>query len=179
MFTQKKKNYQTFLYVTIVATLCFLVLALLWPRETPKEQPVDLSSAALHKESEEEAKTPRSSDARQAEDDTENAEDTQLTENTENVKDSEEGEDEFFPEGPEGKEQKDNMPDPQASYYLVKHADGKIKVFFVSGDGSMIELEDTRIVYEVLGTEDQEHFDAGWRIDSQEDLAVLLQDFES
>ena len=54
MFTQKKKNYQTFLYVTIVATLCFLVLALLWPRETPKEQPVDLSSAALHKESEEE-----------------------------------------------------------------------------------------------------------------------------
>ena len=165
MFTQKKKNYQTFLYVTIVATLCFLVLALLWPRETPKEQPVDLSSAALHKESEEEAKTPRSSDARQAEDDTENAEDTQLTENTENAKDSEEGE--------------DNMPDPQASYYLVKHADGKIKVFFVSGDGSMIELEDTRIVYEVLGTEDQEHFDAGWRIDSQEDLAVLLQDFES
>ena len=155
MFTQKKKNYQTFLYVTIVATLCFLVLALLWPRETPKEQPVDLSSAALHKESEEEAKTPRSSDARQAEDDTENAEDTQLTENTENAKDS------------------------QASYYLVKHADGKIKVFFVSGDGSMIELEDTRIVYEVLGTEDQEHFDAGWRIDSQEDLAVLLQDFES
>ena len=70
MFTQKKKNYQTFLYVTIVATLCFLVLALLWPRETPKEQPVDLSSAARHKESEEEAKTPRSSDARQAEDDT-------------------------------------------------------------------------------------------------------------
>ena len=71
------------------------------------------------------------------------------------------------------------MPDPQASYYLVKHADGKIKVFFVSGDGSVIELEDTRIIYEVLGTEDQEHFDAGWRIDSQEDLAVLLQDFES
>ena len=85
----------------------------------------------------------------------------------------------FFRKDRKEKNKKINMPDPQASYYLVKHADGKIKVFFVSGDGSMIELEDTRIVYEVLGTEDQEHFDAGWRIDSQEDLAVLLQDFES
>ena len=49
----------------------------------------------------------------------------------------------------------------------------------MNGDGSMIELEHTSIVYEVLGIEDQKPFDAGWRISSQEELAVLLQDFES
>ena len=75
--------------------------------------------------------------------------------------------------------EKIDMSGSADSYYLVKHADGQIKVYFVNGDGSMIELEHTSIVYEVLGIEDQKHFDAGWRISSQEELAVLLQDFES
>ena len=163
MFTQKKKNYQTFLYVAVVATLCFLVLALLWPQDAPEEPSADLSSTSL-----------RGEDQDKTEDETPPA-----------VQDPDENEDpEEDPDGelqdPSGSEnQKDNMPGSADSYYLVKHADGQIKVYFVSGDGSMIELERTEIVYEVLGTEDQKHFDAGWRINSQEELAVLLQDFES
>ena len=42
-----------------------------------------------------------------------------------------------------------------------------------------MELETTEIVYELLSTADQKLFDEGCRVESQEELAVLLQDFES
>ena len=40
-------------------------------------------------------------------------------------------------------------------------------------------LEDTEIIYEVLSMEDQKLFDEGITVKNQEELAVLLQDFES
>ena len=66
-----------------------------------------------------------------------------------------------------------------ASYYLVKSVDGRIKVFFVNEEGEKVELETTEIVYELLSTSDQKLFDEGVTLNSQEELAVLLQDFES
>ena len=65
------------------------------------------------------------------------------------------------------------------TYYLVRRDGSYIKVFFVDEDGDEIPLETTDIVYEVLGSEDQKLFDEGYRVPSQEELAVLLQDFES
>ena len=62
---------------------------------------------------------------------------------------------------------------------MVKSVDGQIKVFFVNKDGDHLELETTEIVYELLSTADQKLFDEGCRVESQEELAVLLQDFES
>ena len=60
MFTQKKKNYQTFLYVAVVVTLCFLVLALLWPQDAPEEPSADLSSTSLRSEDQDKPDEPDS-----------------------------------------------------------------------------------------------------------------------
>lgn len=167
MFTRKRKNYQTFLYAAVVATLCFLILALLWPQEEPEEtdpKPVSLHSAVRQDEERDPAENKEQDDVSGDDVSGDDASDSENTErNDSERKDSE----------------KDNMTDNPDSYYLVKRADGRIKVFFVNGQGSMIELEDTRIVYEVLGPEDQKLFDEGCRVETQEALAVLLQDFES
>ena len=72
-----------------------------------------------------------------------------------------------------------NISNSGGTYYLVKRAGDRIKVFFIDEQGNQIELETTEIVYDVLGTEDQKLFDEGYKVKSQEELAVLLQDFES
>lgn len=177
MFTrQKKKSYQTFLYTAVVITLCFLIIALLWPQENTEEP--DPQTVNVH------------SGLRQSEDDP-NTEDADAHGSQNGGGEDAYGDDEdVFGEddhdgdtGPqdsnETDDKKDNMTDDPDSYYLVKRADGRIKVFFVNAEGSMIELEDTSIVYEVLGPEDQKLFDEGCRVETQEALAVLLQDFES
>lgn len=76
-------------------------------------------------------------------------------------------------------DEKDNISEEVSTYYLVKSVDGQIKVFFVNAAGEPLELETTEIVYELLSTADQKLFDEGFRVESQEELAVLLQDFES
>ena len=75
--------------------------------------------------------------------------------------------------------EKDNISEESSTYYLVKSVDGQIKVFFINKSGEPLELETTQIVYELLSTADQKLFDEGCRVESQEELAVLLQDFES
>ena len=75
--------------------------------------------------------------------------------------------------------EKDNISENSSTYYLVKSVDGQIKVFFINKSGEPLELETTQIVYELLSTADQKLFDEGCRVESQEELAVLLQDFES
>ena len=42
-----------------------------------------------------------------------------------------------------------------------------------------VELETTEIIYDLLSTADQKLFDEGFKVKNQEELAVLLQDFES
>mgnify|MGYP002169651817 CR=1 FL=1 len=74
---------------------------------------------------------------------------------------------------------KGNMITEGQSYYLVKKAGDAIKVFFVDKSGNEVELETTNIIYDVLGFEDQRLFEEGYKVGSQEELAMLLQDFES
>ena len=76
-------------------------------------------------------------------------------------------------------EEKDDISEEEESYYLVKNVDGQIIVFFMEGNQEPVELETTGIIYELLSTADQKLFDEGFKIKNQEDLAVLLQDFES
>ena len=75
--------------------------------------------------------------------------------------------------------EKNIISEKDSSYYLVKSVDGQIKVFFVNEEGEKVELETTEIVYELLSTSDQKLFDEGVTLNNQEELAVLLQDFES
>ena len=65
------------------------------------------------------------------------------------------------------------------SYYIVRSDGDGISVFFVSPDGEEVRLEDTDIIYELLPPEDQNSFDEGIKAESQDQLASLLQDFES
>ena len=75
--------------------------------------------------------------------------------------------------------EKNNISDTFATYDLVKSVDGKVKVFIVNESGEPLELETTEIVYDLLSTGDQKPVDEGCKVESQEELAVLLQDFES
>ena len=152
MFTTKKrKNYMTFIYSSIIVVLCLLIVAIAWP--AAPADPTEPSNPS----------------------DTVNA--SKQTEPTEPKESSE-------PVNPpetssEQINEKDNISEDSSTYYLVKSVDGQIKVFFVNEVGEALELETTQIVYELLSTADQKLFDEGCRVESQEELAVLLQDFES
>ena len=149
--TKKRKNYMTFIYSAIIVVLCLLIVAIAWP--AAPADPTEPSNPS----------------------DTVNA--SKQTEPTEPKESSE-------PVNPpetssEQINEKDNISEDSATYYLVKSVDGQIKVFFINKSGEPLELETTQIVYELLSTADQKLFDEGCRVESQEELAVLLQDFES
>ena len=65
------------------------------------------------------------------------------------------------------------------SYYVVRKDGSNVSVFFVDEKGNQVKLEDTDIVYDVLTPDDQKSFDEGITVADQEELAALLQDFES
>ena len=152
MFTTKKrKNYLTFIYSAIIVVLCLLIVAIAWPADP--------------------AETLNPSDPVNASKQTEQTEPTEPTEPAEPVNPPETSSEQI--------NEKDNISEESSTYYLVKSVDGQIKVFFVNKDGEPLELETTQIIYELLSTADQKLFDEGCRVESQEELAVLLQDFES
>ena len=155
MFTTKKrKNYMTFIYSAIIVVLCLLIVAIAWPAApADPTEPSDPVNASKQTEQ------------------TEPTEPTEPKEPTEPVNPPETSSEQI--------NEKDNISEDSSTYYLVKSVDGQIKVFFVNKDGDHLELETTEIVYELLSTADQKLFDEGCRVESQEELAVLLQDFES
>ena len=65
------------------------------------------------------------------------------------------------------------------SYYLVKHDNNGIKIYFSDETGKLTELETTTIVYETLSAEDQQRFDEGVKLESRDDLNKLIMDYES
>ena len=151
---KKKKNYRTFIYAALIVFLCLVIVVIAWPED----------SSVLAADSEQ-TDSPQQQEDRQ----TLNAGD--FIEHLEDDEDADKDE----PEIPEVTD----IAEQAETYYLVRRDSGLIKVFFVDEDGNEIELETTEIVYDVLGPEDQKLFDEGYRVDTQEQLAVLLQDFES
>lgn len=155
MFTTKKrKNYMTFIYSAIIVVLCLLIVAIAWP--AAPSDPTDPTEPS------------NPSDPVNA---SKQTEPTEPKESSEPVNPPETSSEQI--------NEKDNISEDSSTYYLVKSVDGQIKVFFVNKDGDHLELETTEIVYELLSTADQKLFDEGCRVESQEELAVLLQDFES
>lgn len=162
MFTKKRKDYRTFIFITVVITLCLLIIAIAWPTDPEIKQNDD---PGTNVNSEQVSENPgQSSSGNAGEND--NDEDNEDDENWE--------EEDNFPPG-----EKTNISDEGESYYLVKKAGDAVKVFFVDHSGNEIELEDTNIIYDMLSYDDQALFDQGYKVKSQEELAVLLQDFES
>ena len=191
MFTQKRKNYKTFLYAAVILLLCFLILALAWPQDVAESENSGTNSENLqertaglldiqsdHDNAQTNTRSPSSGQAdnirkaNPASDD--GAESTNLQ-----MQDSDKELDQNLEKNTDNNK-KNDMNSGSDSYYLVKRADGAVKIFFVSGEGKApVELETTNILYDVLGSDDQRLFDEGYRVKTQDELAVLLQDFES
>lgn len=152
---RKKKNYRTFIYAALIVFLCLVIVVIAWPK--------DSSVLAADSEQTDLSKQQEDRQTLNAGDFIERIED--------NIEDDDEDEQNIT--------EVTDIAEPAETYYLVRRDGGLIKVYFVDEDGNEIELETTEIVYDVLGPEDQKLFDEGFRVDTQEQLAVLLQDFES
>ena len=167
MFTTKaKRSYRTAIMSVVIVLLCILIFIVAWP-----EKPVEQTPEADSQSGQSNVQPPQSSQTGQLE----GPADPVLSGNVESVdpeNDDMTGKDEDFAE-------KENMNQEDSSYYLVKRAGSQIVVYFCGSDGSLVQLETTDILYDMMGPEDQMQFDAGIRVDSQEQLSVLLQDFES
>lgn len=167
---KKKKNYRTFIYAAIIVVLCLLIIVIAWPVETTATEETEISQNQGLPGNTQKKEIPDVSETLQVPDDDELVDSDDFDAET------------YDNEEEQGKEQEQEIKDitqTTSSYYLVKRADDLIKVFFVDNEGKQIELETTDIVYDVLGVEDQKLFDQGFVIKSQEELAGLLQDFES
>ena len=160
MFTRNKKNYRTFIYAAIVITLCLLVVALAWPQEVPEEKPYGQQDAVITN-NDPGPKDDDGEDGNGVSDD----EDNEVDQNDQPVDNQ--------------LDEENNMSQSGQSYYLVKRAGDQIVVYFCDDSGNTVQLETTQILYELLGPDDQALFDEGIKVESQEELGVLLQDFES
>lgn len=173
MFTQRRKNYKIFIYTAIIITLCLLIAAIAWPK-APNGGSASEPGIEVNAESSGE-KTPADRSPSESEKDLQPDADSSADDDYyDDDSYEEETEEDNFPIG-----KNDNISGENQSYYLVKRAGDVIKVFFVDRSGNEVELETTDILYDMLGYEDQALFDQGYRVSSQEELGVLLQDFES
>jgi len=155
MFTAKtKRNYRAVILSVVILLLCVLIAVLLWPSKPVEQADTDPQPGLLT------SQNPSLWTEEDAPDD-----------ETDEKPDDEPDDGEDFAE-------KNNISADERSYYEVKRSGSQIAVFFCDGDGNMVQLETTGILYELLSPSDQQLFDQGIRVEGQEELAVLLQDFE-
>lgn len=151
MFTRNKRDYRTFIFSAVIVTLILLVIALAWPVPEEETASMDGQKQSLPAGK---ANAVEQADPAPEEDETENFAENQTVEDP-------------------------DMLIQNPSYYLVKRVGDQIAVFFCEGDGTMVQLETTEILYDLLGQEDQKLFEEGIPVKNQEELSALLQDFES
>jgi len=162
MFTKRsKRNYRIAVWTAVLICLCILILYFAWP-QTPEEgtevkQNPDYNPAAA-------ANTDKNPDV--------------LYDDEDEPEDSNKDDSDSTADSNMSENEDNSINDTQNPYYLVKRAGNEIAVFFCDARGNMVQLETTEILYEMLGPEDQLLFDQGIKIRSQEELSVLLQDFE-
>lgn len=155
MFTKQKKNYKIFVYTALVITVCLLITAILWPKEGKAADNMANAQTEIQAQEDE-------------------------TDGKSDVDRNKEQNDSYSGNHDETKEnQKHDISSEVESYYIVRKDGSRISVYFLNEDGNEVKLETTDIVYELLTPEDQKAFAEGIKIDTQENLAALLQDFES
>ncbi len=173
MFSRRKRNYAVFVYTALIILICILIVAILWPQSPDDSQAnVSRTDAANTQNKDNEA------------DKSNNFVDDDLDDNDwQEILDDEMANSEVESgKKVESDETDNNDASTNAelqSYYIVRKEGDYISVFFVNEDGQKMKLEDTSIVYDVLTLEDQARFDKGIVVEKQEQLASLLQDFES
>ena len=168
MFARKsRKNYRQGAYLAVILCLCTLIAAIAWPEAPSENNGVD--PAGMNPDY---VSGP-------AEDEIAPGWDEEWEYDSE---DEDEDEDEFDDEDDQqtlpSENEETGIIAPADSYYLVKRSGTQIVVFFCDSSGNMVPLETTDILYSMLGPEDQKLFDLGIQVSSQEELGILLQDFE-
>jgi len=162
MFTKKnRRNYQTAVWTLVVICLCVLIVYFAWPSQ-PAEKENIYQNPDYDPSSETSASAKHNVPTIDFDSNNDDANNEPEEETDENL--SEKDENSII-----------LRSDP---YYLVKRTGNEIAVFFCDANGNMVQLETTEILYEMLGPDDQILFDQGIRLNSQEELSVLLQDFE-
>ena len=171
MFSKNsKKHYTTFIYVAVIITLCLLIIALAWPQDVEKansDEPNDTDPGSVV-----------SNNNVDNNDDDDN-DDDDLDDDKDDYSSSQSGDNDDNNDNNGSDDENNNIRQGSQSYYLVKRAGDQVVVYFCGESGDLVQLETTRILYELLVTEDQKLFDEGIKVNSQEELGVLLKDFES
>ena len=67
----------------------------------------------------------------------------------------------------------------QQPYYLIKEVEGVVKVFYCDEKGQETLHQITAIPFQLLGKEDQQMMSEGVRVDTEEELAGFLENFDS
>lgn len=75
-------------------------------------------------------------------------------------------------------ESSESTTDEANGYYLVKADEGKIKVYWIDVTGEHLHRE-TNIPYPLLSVEDQEMLDEGIMLETDEELASFLENYDS
>ena len=170
MFARKpKRNYRAGALASVILCLCILIAVLAWP-ESPVEEDTgydDRGDSYIQSDD-----SVSQGDRYGEENEIESNEDEDFLPGMAN------GSLSSLPEENLSENEENSMIHSETSYYLVKKAGDVIVVFFCDASGNMVQLETTGILYGMLGPEDQKLFDVGIRIESQEELGILLQDFE-
>ena len=63
-------------------------------------------------------------------------------------------------------------------YYMVKAIDETVKVYWIDGTGEHLHKE-TTLAYPLLSLEDQKLLDEGIKLDTDEELAGFLENYDS
>ncbi|MCB6994364.1 BofC C-terminal domain-containing protein [bacterium 210820-DFI.6.37] len=67
----------------------------------------------------------------------------------------------------------------QQTYYLIREIEGVVKVFYCDENGQENLYQITSIPFELLSKEDQQLLAEGVHVDSEEELADFLENFDS
>lgn len=68
--------------------------------------------------------------------------------------------------------------EPMNGYYIVKSDGESVNVYWIDGTGEHLHRE-TTIAYPLLSLEDQEMLDEGIKLDTDEELASFLENYDS
>lgn len=179
MFTRQRRNYRIFVYAALIVTLCILVAALMWPKDSAPAGSDEIKSQneanADSQAGDQDGYDNNGGSGQNAGSDDDN--DGKNNDGSQSASKDDDGD-----QDQNDQDKDDDKPvvsGAKDTYYVVKRDGDRISVFFSDENGREIELESTDIIYELLTPEDQKKFDEGIKAESQEQLSSLLQDFES
>ncbi len=73
----------------------------------------------------------------------------------------------------------DVLEDGEKAYYLLKEEDGLVELYYCDAEGNKELIRTTDIPFQLISEQDQAQFHTGIKVQNEEELDNLLQDFES